>query len=96
MAELMTWQEQRCTQCESQEFLQLVTLLAKPGAGFTQKPAGLQCAKCGQKADMAAMQRAAYLRQNRQELEAIEAEMGDVAAGVGVDAATDSLGSLKP
>ena len=73
--EMQSWQTLHCVGCPSAQFVALVELRIKPGGGSTANQAGWQCASCGAKADIPAMQRALTLAQRRRELEALEAEL---------------------
>lgn len=72
--QIQTWEEQVCEHCSNDTFVTLVKLRAKPGGGFTTSPGGYACQKCGDKADVARMQRESLRRQRMQELRAMEAE----------------------
>jgi hypothetical protein len=72
---LQTWQEQVCSFCDGDIFTPVVKLRAKPGGGFTTMPGGYVCQKCGERADVARMQRESLRRERMQELRALEAEM---------------------
>lgn len=75
-----TWQEQACAGCESTLFVQTFALQVKPGGGTISSPRGWRCAVCQKEADIAEMQRAAYLKQRKQELTALEAEIAQTQA----------------
>jgi len=71
---IATWEDLACP-CGGITFLQLMALRAKPGGGTTIGPAGWQCSQCGDKADIATMQRGAQRRQRLAELKALEEEI---------------------
>ena len=73
--QIATWTNQACIYCASEEFNPVVRILAKPGGGVTTTPAGFQCAQCGKKVDVAAMQRDATRKERLKELRALEAEI---------------------
>ena len=76
--QIQTWQEQLCGHCGWDTFVTLVKLRAKAGGGFITMPGGYACQKCGDKADVAQMQRAALRKERMQELQVLEAEMADL------------------
>jgi hypothetical protein len=77
MSEFTTWQDQECVGCGGRVFVALVKLRAKAGGGFTTEPGGYACQKCGEKADVAQMQRVSLRQQRLAELRALEAEMSE-------------------
>lgn len=72
---LQTWEILTCPACPSTTFVPLVTLKAKVGGGSTSEPAGYQCSVCHHKADLVKMQQTVYLKQKREEMAALEAEI---------------------
>jgi hypothetical protein len=70
-----TWDNLACPHCSAETFIPVMHLKAKYGAGTTTEQAGWQCSGCGTKADVLEMQNAAYLRQRKADLAALEAEV---------------------
>jgi len=71
---LPMWSRLQC-ECEGEQFVSLVHLKVHPSAGSTTEFGGYQCVKCGKIVDMGALIQAHRLRQKKQELRAMEAEI---------------------
>lgn len=72
---LAMWANLPCAACQSESFVPLVAIQAKPGQGTTTKQIGWKCSACGQVADIHAMQTALVRSQRLKELRALEDEM---------------------
>lgn len=75
MAELTRWQTLTCP-CGSTRFYTIYELRRHSSGGLSQDPVGQRCAGCHKDADTAAMMREITLARRRQELAALEEELG--------------------
>lgn len=72
--QMKDWQNLRC-ECGSEQFLPVINLRYKEGAGTTNQPAGFECAQCRTKADTAYLLGRLTLKRKMIEMKALEEEI---------------------